>query len=175
MRAKLATLQTLVDRRLLRRDRSADGNYYELSHDSLVTVAAAPCPRANRAVSHLLDAGGLVALLSDRARMTDAFIAAVMGLLLWLFGRCVPGVFRESRANLNRSAFRDGSTSGYPAVQSSRVSSHRTAPPRRCTSSNMWRVPPGPSLPPPSHRQMNVKRSAPIASASSSIQRLQRS
>jgi hypothetical protein len=31
-----ATLETLVNRRLLRVDQSADGNYYELSHDSLV-------------------------------------------------------------------------------------------------------------------------------------------
>lgn len=35
-RVKPQTLQILVDRRLLRRDQTADGDYYELSHDSLV-------------------------------------------------------------------------------------------------------------------------------------------
>jgi hypothetical protein len=35
-RVKPKTLKILVDRRLLRRDQSIDGNYYELSHDSLV-------------------------------------------------------------------------------------------------------------------------------------------
>ena len=35
-RVKAKTLQIMVDRRLLRRDQSIDGNYYELSHDSLI-------------------------------------------------------------------------------------------------------------------------------------------
>ena len=36
VRVNCDTLRTLVDRRLLRADQSAEGTYYELSHDSLI-------------------------------------------------------------------------------------------------------------------------------------------
>src|SRR5262249_62226348 len=68
-----------------------------------------------------------------------------------------------------------GPPKGVNQPHSFLVSSQIVRPPILCTSSIMWRVPPGPSPPSPFQRQRKSSLSAPKREAASSIQRLLRS
>jgi hypothetical protein len=114
------TLDTLVNRRLLRRDQSADGNYYELSHDSLV-VPVMDSMRAwflLRAMAAgmltliglllvVLTSAGIFQIFAEVKRRDEIVIAivvfAVLAGIWWLMARWGLRNFREFREMWRRS------------------------------------------------------------------------
>jgi hypothetical protein len=121
---KPPTLQTLVDRRLVRREQSAEGNYYELSHDSLVgpvldtrrtwflmravwagvltligllLALSFGVSTAGVAVAAIAELGGLLELTLAMAGV------AVLALIVWMVARWGVRNFREFREMWHRS------------------------------------------------------------------------
>ncbi len=122
---KPQTLGTLVNRRLLRRDQSADGNYYELSHDSLVMpvmdsrrmwfwlrAALAGLLTLVGVILALFFAAGIWGILAELKPfdwssggelLLGVIVVALLAATLWLIVRWGVRNFREFREMVGRS------------------------------------------------------------------------
>lgn len=123
LRIKPSTLRALVDQRLLRADQSADGIYYELSHDSLIgpvldsqrwkfkvralgSMGVAILAVVLVVVLGLGAAGSVITALESSFRMWAWVISALLIVLAVVQGRSAVRTFRSAREMFRRSLIR---------------------------------------------------------------------